>query len=112
MTVALCNGKGGSGKTTVTILLASALSEAGHDVAVLDTDPQRTATKWIAETGDLMLAQNGKSYKRAVHRHATAARVETGNSRYQPRRRRHRRILPFSGGFPPMTKRSAAVGHW
>jgi chromosome partitioning protein len=62
MTVTLCNGKGGSGKTTVTILLASALVEAGHEVAILDTDPQRTASKWIAETGGLTLAQNGKSY--------------------------------------------------
>jgi len=62
MTVTLCNGKGGSGKTTVAILLASALAEAGHEVAVLDTDPQRTATKWISETGGLALAQDGKSY--------------------------------------------------
>src|SRR5260370_1069716 len=62
MTVTLCNGKGGSGKTTIAILLASALTEAGHDVAVLDTDPQRTATRWITETGGLALAQNGKTY--------------------------------------------------
>jgi len=62
MIVTLCNGKGGSGKTTVTILLASALTEAGHNVAVLDTDPQSTATRWIAEVGGLTLAQNGKSY--------------------------------------------------
>lgn len=62
MTIALCNGKGGSGKTTVTILIASALAEAGHDVAVLDTDPQKTATRWIEETGGLALAKNGKQY--------------------------------------------------
>ena len=62
MIVTLCNGKGGSGKTTVTILLASALKEAGHDVAVLDTDPQRTASRWISETGGVELAQSGKSY--------------------------------------------------
>src|SRR5947209_16979046 len=62
MTVTVCNGKGGSGKTTVTILLAAALAEAGHQVAVLDTDPQQTATQWIADTGGLTLAENGKSY--------------------------------------------------
>ncbi len=60
MTVTVCNGKGGSGKTTVSILIAAALAEAGHDVAVLDTDPQQTATQWIADTGELTLAQNGK----------------------------------------------------
>lgn len=59
MTITLCNGKGGSGKTTLTILLASALTEAGHAVAVLDTDPQKTATRWIAETNQLQLDRSG-----------------------------------------------------
>ncbi len=63
MKIALCNGKGGSGKTTVAVLLASALGEAGHDVALLDTDPQKTATRWIGETqSPIKLAQNGKQY--------------------------------------------------
>lgn len=62
MIVTICNGKGGSGKTTLTILLASALAEAGHDVAVLDTDPQKTATRWIQEIGGLQLAQDGRQY--------------------------------------------------
>ncbi len=67
MIIALCNGKGGSGKTTATILLASALAEAGHDVAVLDSDPQKTATRWISETGGgLTLAQEGKNYAALV----------------------------------------------
>ena len=47
MVITLCNGKGGSGKTTLTMLLAAALIEAGHDVAVQDLDPQRTATRWV-----------------------------------------------------------------
>lgn len=64
MIITLCNGKGGSGKTTLTILIASALVEAGHDVAVLDTDPQQTATRWITEVGTsgLKLAVNGVDY--------------------------------------------------
>ena len=62
VTITLCNGKGGSGKTTLSILLAWALTEAGHDVAVLDTDPQKTASRWIQETGGLQLAEEGKSY--------------------------------------------------
>lgn len=62
MTVTLCNGKGGSGKTTVSVLLAAALAEAGHEAAVLDTDPQKTATRWIREVGGIQLAQEGKKY--------------------------------------------------
>lgn len=66
MTVTLCNGKGGSGKTTLSVLLASALAEAGHETAILDTDPQKTATRWIQEApaGEvpLQLAREGKRY--------------------------------------------------
>lgn len=65
MTVTLCNGKGGSGKTTRSVLLASALAEAGHETAILDTDPQKTATRWIQEAAPdvpLELAQDGKRY--------------------------------------------------
>jgi chromosome partitioning protein len=56
--ITLCNGKGGSGKTSAAILLASALAEAGHDVAVLDTDPQGTATRWLTATGQEHLIAN------------------------------------------------------
>ena len=62
MTITLCNGKGGSGKTTLTVLLASALAEAGHQVGVLDTDPQKTATRWIEEIGGVALFEKGQSY--------------------------------------------------
>lgn len=50
MTITLCNGKGGTGKTTLTVLLATALADAGHKVGVQDRDPQGTATKWLAES--------------------------------------------------------------
>ena len=49
MNILLCNGKGGTGKTTLCVLLAHALAEAGKTVAVSDRDPQGTATKWISE---------------------------------------------------------------
>lgn len=49
MNILLCNGKGGTGKTTLSVLLAHALAEAGKKVAVIDRDPQGTATKWINE---------------------------------------------------------------
>jgi chromosome partitioning protein len=49
--ITLCNGKGGSGKTTMAVLLAHALAEAGKSVAVRDLDPQGTARAWIRECG-------------------------------------------------------------
>lgn len=62
MIITLCNGKGGSGKTTLSVLLGCALVEAGHKVALLDTDPQHTATRWIEEIGGLEIAEQGKDY--------------------------------------------------
>jgi len=64
MNILLCNGKGGTGKTTLTVLLAHALAEAGKQVAVLDRDPQGTASKWVqsCEGGKVLLYQRGKEY--------------------------------------------------
>ena len=54
MIITLCNGKGGSGKTTLAVLLAHALAAAGKSVAVRDLDPQGTARAWIRECGNSM----------------------------------------------------------
>ena len=45
-TVAIVNQKGGVGKTTVTLGLASAAQVAGHSVLVVDLDPQ-AASSWV-----------------------------------------------------------------
>ena len=42
----MINQKGGSGKTTLALHLAVALSEAGLNTAVVDLDPQATAANW------------------------------------------------------------------
>ena len=45
--IALSNNKGGSGKTTTAVNLASALGERGLRVLVVDLDPQGSATMWL-----------------------------------------------------------------
>ena len=39
--------KGGCGKTTLTALLAVHAAQAGHRVAIMDTDPQQGLTNWF-----------------------------------------------------------------
>jgi len=45
-TVVLATQKGGSGKTTLAISLAAAASKAGHNVRLIDADPQGTLSSW------------------------------------------------------------------
>lgn len=44
--VSFLNPKGGSGKTTAVINIATCLKRGGHSVAVVDTDPQGSLTYW------------------------------------------------------------------
>jgi chromosome partitioning protein len=50
--IAVVNQKGGSGKTTVSMQLAGTLGIKGHQVLVVDADPQGTATRWSATAPD------------------------------------------------------------
>src|ERR1700753_3968920 len=45
-TLAFMSQKGGTGKTTLAVHLAVAATEGGQAVAIVDTDPQRSATTW------------------------------------------------------------------
>lgn len=44
--ISVIQSKGGTGKTTTSMFLAAAMRERGFKVAVLDTDPQQSATRW------------------------------------------------------------------
>lgn len=45
--ITFANTKGGAGKTTAVLLLATELVRRGHRVAIIDTDPQRWISRWF-----------------------------------------------------------------
>jgi chromosome partitioning protein len=49
--IAICNPKGGVGKTTTTAFVAHALHQRGRRVLVVDADPQRSAHTWATTGG-------------------------------------------------------------
>ncbi|MHA7968591.1 ParA family protein [Rhizobium terricola] len=44
--ISFANAKGGAGKTTAALLLATELAHQGYRVAILDADPQRWISQW------------------------------------------------------------------
>ena len=51
-TVAAVNPKGGTGKTTIAVHIAVAAHRDGHEVALVDADPQGSALDWHRRTPD------------------------------------------------------------
>ncbi|MBS0968550.1 chromosome partitioning protein ParA [Chimaeribacter arupi] len=47
--IAFLNGKGGVGKTTTSINIATCLARQGHRVVMVDTDPQGSISNWYEE---------------------------------------------------------------
>jgi nitrogenase subunit NifH len=54
--VAVCNQKGGVGKTTAALNLASVFADSSGRVQVVDAGPQRSAAEFAAAAGDLVLS--------------------------------------------------------
>jgi chromosome partitioning protein len=53
-TILVCNPKGGSGKTTLSVNIAGFLANQGQRVAMLDLDRQKSASLWVeARPNDL-----------------------------------------------------------
>jgi chromosome partitioning protein len=50
-TIVLATQKGGSGKSTLAIGLALAAKHAGHNVRLIETDPQGTLSNWQSRRG-------------------------------------------------------------
>jgi chromosome partitioning protein len=50
--VAVVNRKGGSGKSTVAVHIASWCARQGHTVMLADSDPQQSSRSWLRRRGD------------------------------------------------------------
>ncbi|NKN37648.1 ParA family protein [Agrobacterium sp. a22-2] len=59
--ITFANTKGGAGKTTATLILASELARRGNRVTILDTDPRGWISRWhaIAGAGKLISVASG-----------------------------------------------------
>lgn len=49
--ITFANAKGGAGKTTAALILATELAAQGYRVTILDADPQRWITSWYEVSG-------------------------------------------------------------
>jgi chromosome partitioning protein len=63
--IAICNPKGGTGKTTTAVNLGAALAAQGSRVLIIDMDPQGSASSWLG------VRDSNQSVYRAIRGNAT-----------------------------------------
>ena len=73
---AVANPKGGSGKSTVAILLAGEFAKHGYAIAIIDADPQGSAYQWHASSVARGLSPQGVDLVRAPDEAALIAAIE------------------------------------
>ncbi len=70
--ISFANPKGGAGKTTSALILATQLSENGASVTIIDADPER----WISQWGDLPGRPKTVSISSAVTEESIVDQIE------------------------------------
>ena len=73
---AIANPKGGSGKTTVSIILAGEFAKHGYSTAIVDADPQGSSYQWHASSVARGLSPDGVDLVRAPDETALAKAME------------------------------------
>lgn len=72
---AVANPKGGSGKTTVAIILAGEFAKHGYSSAIVDADPQGSSYQWHASSVARGLSPDGVDLVRAADAAALAQAI-------------------------------------
>ncbi|PZR80147.1 MAG: chromosome partitioning protein [Stutzerimonas stutzeri] len=75
---AVANPKGGSGKTTVSIILAGEFARHGYAVAIIDADPQGSSYQWHASSIARGMEPEGIDLIRAANEAELFAAIENG----------------------------------
>lgn len=73
---AVANPKGGSGKTTVGIILAGEFARHGYAVAIIDADPQGSSYQWHASSIERGMTPQGIDLVRAANEAALFAAID------------------------------------